>query len=1745
MRIATTWVFLLLLVTGGLMAVQPLPARAQTPTLYEVEDYHSDNGNLWRRYTYYYHPTIPGFRVLHGRYLTFNYWHSGAISSDQYFQHGVLHGKTTQYLPCGKVSWETTYRNGKQHGTTRQISYYDEEGACAPIRFERIQNHVDGVLNGVYEETYYGEDGSKTSHYVGPYHDGMLEGVVSATFWHPDGSIASQTVTTYVEGFPLDGTYQSNYTYLGGPQQPTNIPGYEAGPTLYGLRHGTWVTHWLTGSLDMQVESIDLTDYRFGVKDGSEIHERVYMSPSTVGVYAGYRNQMNANGRAHGAAYGDYMTRDFARTREFEGAYAYGKRHGNWTNYYTSGDYKGRVSSAGQISNGKLCGTWLTSTVEWNFETRSYELIYSNVDHGPAEALEVPGLLDAGELSGTVVDRRLGFPLANVQVTAEGNSTTTDATGGFTVQAPEGETVQVSLSRDGAVSRSVTVPVPRGSAASLGTLPMVRTNPKPLLLDVRHSYPSPSIFLEGVSIPAETYTAVVDWNNVDDRVGSVEFKVGSSTLAVPAPGDDPTEVPATFEMGQAPFVPSFNPLTNRVRVRAVLDGLASDPAYIDLMVVPVPLWAQWLGGFTNDAYDSSYGLVSYKLKASYPKDPFAIQINPQALGPTMWQAWSLMPMIGGKNFGIPPSKAELESEVKSDGSGSVTLSGVTGFEAAGKSIEGKLGGTGNVAYSRVKGFEWKGAALNLGVKGTIEQSAGLVTVIPALSGATSIPYVGGLIGRFNNLAKVQGSVYAETQNSLEIISKDAALSFSAASGNVRTGLNLGLAAPVHEKFKATLLGGGETVLYWEIPANPSYLKDAESKIYANLVFNIWSFEKTFAAESGFRLSDSSGKAFVSGGPPLDVSAPMRPLVFAAAPGRKYHVVAVERVLPTVAKVLAGEPVRSVVVTNTYRHPEPVLLGADGAELLAVVVYAVGLDAVQATEIQVIDLAAADPGASAVALTDDTQADFAPALALDAQGQAVAVWERVRDAAFTSEDVADMAAQMEIAFAWRDGTTGTWSTPAFATNNTQLDYSPRLLTAPDGTVAATWLSSASSELLATTTEPVSLHLAPWNPAAHTFAPVAAPLVLGNLLTHATAWDGTEAVAVATLDADGDPMTTGDAQVARFRYNGSWGAAEMLTPTPGSHELPWTGQSAAGNDVLWASDGGILHVRNNDAPTSAGPAGGIAQPRTYAAAVRPADGALALVWQEPMETGTGLIASVLDPDAAVWSEPIMLDAGALDTGTPAVSFTPRGTLSLVFPSHTADEITFEITATDLVRIEQDVARDLAPDGATLRFDPPLPVPGEAVTVYVDLVNHGELAVTAPVLDFQLGTEQAPGASVGRVTVPGVLPGRGRVAVSLDMVAPAVGEDAHYLHVTADPDAAVDERDETNNTAVRAMLLPDLEVVSTRVEHLDVSALVRLWAEVRNNGFVDVADAQVQVLLEGEDNGRVPASLPAGETCEVYVELGRANLTDTGRLVEFVINPDELIDEATRENNRLGVSLAPFAEDDGEIVVLADPAEGGTVSGSGRFPVWSIQRLIARPAQGWAFAAWNDGVADDVRDVVVEDDPTTWTATFVRQKGTLTVTAEPANGGTVAGEGTYDAWSDAVITATPAPGWRLASWGDDAGLLDGNREQTRTVRVLGDETWTAHFEAASSLSVTILPAEAAAAGGAWRRTWDTTWHAGGEAETDAPVGDVTVEFLPIDGWMTPGRLTATLDAGGAVVLEATYIPVLASEGSVWMAY
>ena len=104
-----------------------------------------------------------------------------------------------------------------------------------------------------------------------------------------------------------------------------------------------------------------------------------------------------------------------------------------------------------------------------------------------------------------------------------------------------------------------------------------------------------------------------------------------------------------------------------------------------------------------------------------------------------------------------------------------------------------------------------------------------------------------------------------------------------------------------------------------------------------------------------------------------------------------------------------------------------------------------------------------------AIATDTRGEFAPRVAFDGAGDAIAVWERVATPDFTNEDVAAIAAEIEIVWSRWNRATGTWSAPAELTSNGYLDHAP-LLCGPmsNGNLLLVWTKNETNQLMGTGT-----------------------------------------------------------------------------------------------------------------------------------------------------------------------------------------------------------------------------------------------------------------------------------------------------------------------------------------------------------------------------------------------------------------------------------------------------------------------------------------------------------------------------------------------------------------------------------------------------------------------------------------------------------------------------------------------------
>ncbi len=139
---------------------------------------------------------------------------------------------------------------------------------------------------------------------------------------------------------------------------------------------------------------------------------------------------------------------------------------------------------------------------------------------------------------------------------------------------------------------------------------------------------------------------------------------------------------------------------------------------------------------------------------------------------------------------------------------------------------------------------------------------------------------------------------------------------------------------------------------------------------------------------------------------------------------------------------------------------------------------------------------------------------------------------------------------------------------------------------------------------------------------------------------------------------------------------------------------------------------------------------------------------------------------------------------------------------------------------------------------------------------------------------------------------------------------------------------------------------------------------------------------------------------------------------------------------------------------LTVVASPADGGQVIGSGTYKEGEEAQLVASANTGYNFIEWKeDGDKNAIRKVKVTADAT-YTALFEKQQApkpeyTITVAASPAEGGSVEGGGKYEEGKTATLTATAAEGYEFVQWSD------GVKDNPRVVTVTADATYTAEFK------------------------------------------------------------------------------------------
>lgn len=124
--------------------------------------------------------------------------------------------------------------------------------------------------------------------------------------------------------------------------------------------------------------------------------------------------------------------------------------------------------------------------------------------------------------------------------------------------------------------------------------------------------------------------------------------------------------------------------------------------------------------------------------------------------------------------------------------------------------------------------------------------------------------------------------------------------------------------------------------------------------------------------------------------------------------------------------------------------------------------------------------------------------------------------------------------------------------------------------------------------------------------------------------------------------------------------------------------------------------------------------------------------------------------------------------------------------------------------------------------------------------------------------------------------------------------------------------------------------------------------------------------------------------------------------------------------------------------EIITSANPAEAGTVAGSGSYPTGQNVNTAATSSPGWNFVNWTENnavvslqpgytfIASQNRNLI---------ANFSTNQVTVSVSPSPVAGGYAIGGGTYQVNYPVTLTAYTNEGYSFVSWTDNGTIVSSN--------------------------------------------------------------------------------------------------------------
>ena len=158
---------------------------------------------------------------------------------------------------------------------------------------------------------------------------------------------------------------------------------------------------------------------------------------------------------------------------------------------------------------------------------------------------------------------------------------------------------------------------------------------------------------------------------------------------------------------------------------------------------------------------------------------------------------------------------------------------------------------------------------------------------------------------------------------------------------------------------------------------------------------------------------------------------------------------------------------------------------------------------------------------------------------------------------------------------------------------------------------------------------------------------------------------------------------------------------------------------------------------------------------------------------------------------------------------------------------------------------------------------------------------------------------------------------------------------------------------------------------------------------------------------------------------------------------------------------VSLSQYSSGGGSsgsytVTATANPTEGGIVTGAGSYAAHSLCTLTATANEGYTFVNWtrNGSVAstNPTYSFYVTEN-TTCVANFAQGTYTVTATANPTEGGSITGTGTYSEGANVTLNAIANEGYDFLNWTENGTVV--STQASYTFVVSSNRNLVANFE------------------------------------------------------------------------------------------